>query len=508
MGRAIVRDPKVFLMDEPLSNLDAKLRVQMRTEVARLQSPTWGRTMIYVTHDQTEAMTLGDRVAVMRSGLLQQVGSPEELYERPKNLFVAGFIGSPAMNFMPAEIGGGTIKLPIGEVNAHDLGGLQLPGDGRVVAGIRPENFEDAEIVQDSTKGERGIGLRGRDRPGRVARLRPLRLLPRRVGGHPVRPARRPGRRAPRRDRRGRPARGTGADRRPPRADQQSETPTDRTALGRHRETPPLRPGERRAPRQLSDCTAIAALFFGPAAGHPFAGTVGVWARSSNGSTSTSASGSPASTSSSSEPRRSIAKGGVNISPKGPIGTLRVLDDHTVAYLDMVGSGAETVGHLRENGRIVVMLCAFDGPPRILRLHGRGEVVTADDPRFEELCARADFDAPHGIEAARRAVIVVAVERIADACGYGVPLMSLEGERPHAEAWAEKKLRVGGEAAIARLHGREEQREHRRAAGLRPGGRQIARPGRLALLTPRLRRGLHRDGCGSRSATRPGRWWR
>jgi multiple sugar transport system ATP-binding protein len=156
MGRAIVRDPKVFLMDEPLSNLDAKLRVQMRTEVARLQSDL-GTTMIYVTHDQTEAMTLGDRVAVMRSGLLQQVGSPEELYERPKNLFVAGFIGSPAMNFMPAEISGGTIRLPIGEVNAHDLGGLQLPGDGKVVAGIRPENFEDAEIVQDSTKGERGI---------------------------------------------------------------------------------------------------------------------------------------------------------------------------------------------------------------------------------------------------------------------------------------------------------------------------------------------------------------
>jgi multiple sugar transport system ATP-binding protein len=156
MGRAIVRDPKVFLMDEPLSNLDAKLRVQMRTEVARLQSDL-GTTMIYVTHDQTEAMTLGDRVAVMRSGLLQQVGSPEELYERPKNLFVAGFIGSPAMNFMPAEISGGTIRLPIGEVNAHDLGGLQLPGDGRVVAGIRPENFEDAEIVQDSVKGERGI---------------------------------------------------------------------------------------------------------------------------------------------------------------------------------------------------------------------------------------------------------------------------------------------------------------------------------------------------------------
>jgi multiple sugar transport system ATP-binding protein len=156
MGRAIVRDPKVFLMDEPLSNLDAKLRVQMRTEVARLQSDL-ETTMIYVTHDQTEAMTLGDRVAVMRAGILQQVGSPEELYSRPKNLFVAGFIGSPAMNFMPAEISGGKITLPIGEVDAGDLGDVDLPGDGRVVAGIRPENFEDAEIVQDSVKGERGI---------------------------------------------------------------------------------------------------------------------------------------------------------------------------------------------------------------------------------------------------------------------------------------------------------------------------------------------------------------
>ncbi|HEY2056685.1 MAG TPA: pyridoxamine 5'-phosphate oxidase family protein [Solirubrobacterales bacterium] len=143
------------------------------------------------------------------------------------------------------------------------------------------------------------------------------------------------------------------------------------------------------------------------------------------------------------------ADGRVNCSPKGPMGTFRVLGDHTVAYLDMVGSGAETVAHLRENGRIVVMFCAFEGPPRILRLHGRGEVVVADDPRFEELYARAAFDAPHDIEAARRAVILVEVERIADACGYGVPLMSYEGEREHAEKWAEKKLRVGGETGIA-----------------------------------------------------------
>ncbi|HXF31883.1 MAG TPA: sn-glycerol-3-phosphate ABC transporter ATP-binding protein UgpC [Solirubrobacterales bacterium] len=156
MGRAIVRDPKVFLMDEPLSNLDAKLRVQMRTEVARLQSDL-ETTMIYVTHDQTEAMTLGDRVAVLRAGVLQQVGSPEELYTQPKNLFVAGFIGSPAMNFMPAEVVDGKIKLPLGEVDPAQVEGLEAPPSGKVIAGVRPENFEDAAIVQDSIKGERGI---------------------------------------------------------------------------------------------------------------------------------------------------------------------------------------------------------------------------------------------------------------------------------------------------------------------------------------------------------------
>src|ERR671919_2083783 len=116
MGRAIVRDPKAFLMDEPLSNLDAKLRVQMRTEVSRIQNDL-GTTTVYVTHDQTEAMTLGDRVAVMRAGVLQQVGSPAELYSDPVNLFVAGFIGSPAMNFMPAQLDGETVKLPLGDVS-------------------------------------------------------------------------------------------------------------------------------------------------------------------------------------------------------------------------------------------------------------------------------------------------------------------------------------------------------------------------------------------------------
>ena len=141
------------------------------------------------------------------------------------------------------------------------------------------------------------------------------------------------------------------------------------------------------------------------------------------------------------------ADGHVNVSPKGPIGSLRVLDDHTVAYLDIVGSGAETIAHLRENGRIVVMLCAFEGPPRILRLHGRGEVVTPDDDHFADLAERCAFAEP-AIEESRRSIVVVDVSRIADSCGYGVPLMSYEGEREHARRWAEKKLRVGGREAI------------------------------------------------------------
>jgi multiple sugar transport system ATP-binding protein len=156
MGRAIVRDPSAFLMDEPLSNLDAKLRVQMRAEVARLQSRL-GTTTVYVTHDQTEAMTLGDRVAVMRSGVLQQVGTPAELYNDPANLFVAGFIGSPAMNFMPADVEGDRVKLPFGEVRVpqemRDRIGGAGPGGG-VIAGIRPESFEDASLVGDAR--ERG----------------------------------------------------------------------------------------------------------------------------------------------------------------------------------------------------------------------------------------------------------------------------------------------------------------------------------------------------------------
>ena len=145
--------------------------------------------------------------------------------------------------------------------------------------------------------------------------------------------------------------------------------------------------------------------------------------------------------------------GHVNVSPKGPIDTLRILDERTVAYLDVVGSGAETIAHVRENGRLVIMLCAFSGPPRIVRLHGRGEVILADDERFEALVARCAFQEP-GVAAARRAIVRMEVTRVADSCGYGVPLMSLDGLRPHADAWAEKKVRAGGAEAL-----RDYQRE-------------------------------------------------
>jgi hypothetical protein len=141
------------------------------------------------------------------------------------------------------------------------------------------------------------------------------------------------------------------------------------------------------------------------------------------------------------------ADGHINVSPKGPIETLRVLDPHTVAYLDMIGSGAETIAHVRENGRIVVMLCAFAGPPRIVRLHGHAEIVPASEPEFEELAQRCGFELPD-VPEARRAVVVVTLDRIGDSCGYGVPLMTYDGLRPHSGAWAAKKLRVGGPEAL------------------------------------------------------------
>jgi multiple sugar transport system ATP-binding protein len=149
MGRAIVRDPAAFLMDEPLSNLDAKLRVQMRTEVSRIQRRL-GTTMVYVTHDQTEAMTLGDRVAVMRLGVLQQVASPQELYDHPANLFVAGFIGSPAMNFVPGTLEEGKLRTGLGDMplSAAQRQAIESAGAARdVIVGVRPEHFEDSSLV-------------------------------------------------------------------------------------------------------------------------------------------------------------------------------------------------------------------------------------------------------------------------------------------------------------------------------------------------------------------------
>src|SRR5947209_2799059 len=148
MGRAIVREPAAFLLDEPLSNLDAKLRVQMRTEIARIQNRL-KTTTVYVTHDQTEAMTLGDRVAVLRKGVVQQVASPRELYQHPVNLFVAGFIGSPAMNFFPAEIDGDRVKLPMVSYTLP-ADRRQRVGDRRkLIAGIRPEEFADVAVSGD-----------------------------------------------------------------------------------------------------------------------------------------------------------------------------------------------------------------------------------------------------------------------------------------------------------------------------------------------------------------------
>lgn len=149
MGRAIVRHPKAFLMDEPLSNLDAKLRVQMRGEISQLQRRL-GTTTVYVTHDQTEAMTLGDRVVVMYGGIAQQIGTPEELYERPANLFVAGFIGSPAMNFFPARLTAIGLTLPFGEVTlAPEVQGVIAahPKPENVIVGVRPEHIQDAALI-------------------------------------------------------------------------------------------------------------------------------------------------------------------------------------------------------------------------------------------------------------------------------------------------------------------------------------------------------------------------
>ena len=151
MGRAIVRDADVFLFDEPLSNLDAKLRGQMRAEISRLQKRL-GITTVYVTHDQVEAMTLGDRVAVLKRGVLQQLATPRELYENPGNLFVAGFIGSPPMNFVPATVTGDGVELPFGTVTLPDEKAKAVEGKDLLIAGIRPEHFEDASLLDENQR--------------------------------------------------------------------------------------------------------------------------------------------------------------------------------------------------------------------------------------------------------------------------------------------------------------------------------------------------------------------
>jgi multiple sugar transport system ATP-binding protein len=171
MGRAIVREPQAFLMDEPLSNLDAKLRVQMRSEIARIQRDL-GVTTVYVTHDQVEAMTMGDRVAVMRRGILQQVDAPQVLYDRPCNVFVGGFIGSPAMNLVEATIeagddgtlaarfGSGRLAIP-GEL-VSERPALQAYRGKNVVLGVRPEEMEDAALAGDAADDatiEMSVGL-------------------------------------------------------------------------------------------------------------------------------------------------------------------------------------------------------------------------------------------------------------------------------------------------------------------------------------------------------------
>jgi multiple sugar transport system ATP-binding protein len=155
MGRALVKDARAYLFDEPLSNLDARLRSQMRTEISRLQRDLEATT-VYVTHDQVEAMTLGQRVAVLRRGTLQQVDTPRQLYERPANLFVAGFIGSPQMNLLPAFVEGRLLTLPFAVVELSEEMAERVAGRSMVLAGLRPEHFEDATRLDERTL-ERGV---------------------------------------------------------------------------------------------------------------------------------------------------------------------------------------------------------------------------------------------------------------------------------------------------------------------------------------------------------------
>nr|WP_321160664.1 ATP-binding cassette domain-containing protein [Janibacter hoylei] len=178
MGRAIVRDADAFLFDEPLSNLDAKLRGQMRTEIARMQR-RMGTTTIYVTHDQTEALTLGDRVSVLKKGVLQQCASPRELYDQPVNLFVAGFIGTPPMNFLPAEVKGDELELPFCTVPLPQAVRERAGGKELLIVGIRPEHIKDADLGDVPSGG----ALRCARRPDGVVGQRAVRLRALHGGG-------------------------------------------------------------------------------------------------------------------------------------------------------------------------------------------------------------------------------------------------------------------------------------------------------------------------------------
>ncbi len=240
MGRAIVRDPKAFLMDEPLSNLDAKLRVQMRAEIARLQNRL-GTTTVYVTHDQTEAMTLGDRVVVLRAGVAQQIGTPEELYARPANLFVAGFIGSPAMNFFPATMTDVGLKLPFGDVTltqeVHDV--LAQHNTAEQPDRRHPARASRGRLADRHLCPNPGVDLRGEGRLRRIARCGQVRPLHHRGCGRTRRTAGRTGGRV--RSRRKR-VRGKGFHR------VEGDTGADGRAGLRHRQAGDLRRRHRSQP--------------------------------------------------------------------------------------------------------------------------------------------------------------------------------------------------------------------------------------------------------------------
>ena len=239
MGRAIVREAEAFLFDEPLSNLDAKLRGQMRTEIARMQRRL-GTTTVYVTHDQTEAMTLGDRVAVLRKGVLQQVAAPRELYEQPVNLFVAGFIGSPPMNFLPGEVDGSTLRAAV----------RRRPSSARLAAQAGGQGDRDRRHPARALRGRRpargGQAGRGVDvhAPGgrhRVAGQRAVRL-------HPVRGARRRPRRSSRSWPRPRRRAAAHPAHRHARVDEPDPRGRRRGALVRHPQDARVRPRDRREP--------------------------------------------------------------------------------------------------------------------------------------------------------------------------------------------------------------------------------------------------------------------